>query len=139
METLLSVLHLVTAVFIVGPVAVLPMTALRALRAGDTGRTATSTRSLRLLSYLSLLVVVTGFGVMGLADPKYDLSITTPWIAASLLLYAVALLLTLTTVTPALAHAHQANVRAGYRRAAAGSGLATLCLLGAVVLMVWKP
>jgi hypothetical protein len=35
MDTVLSVLHVVTAVFLVGPMAVLPMTAMRAVRAGN--------------------------------------------------------------------------------------------------------
>ena len=38
METLFAVLHVVSAVFIVGPMAILPMTAMRALRAGNAGQ-----------------------------------------------------------------------------------------------------
>lgn len=36
METLFSILHVVSAVFIVGPIAIMPMSALRSLRTGDT-------------------------------------------------------------------------------------------------------
>lgn len=139
MDTLLNVLHVVTAVFIIGPVAILPMTTLRTLRAGDRTRTAAAAKSIRLLGYLSLIVVITGYGLLEMADAQYDLSITTPWVLASLILYVVALLLTLLVVVPAFQHAEGGNSRAIYVRAAAGSGIATLCLIAVVVLMVWKP
>ena len=35
METVLNVLHVLAAVFIIGPMAILPMTAMRAIRGGD--------------------------------------------------------------------------------------------------------
>jgi len=139
METLLSILHVVTAVFIIGPIAIIPMTALRFLRTGDTARSAATAKTVRILSYLSLIVVVTGFGVMGMADPRYHLSITTPWVLASLVLYAISLVLTLVVVVPALQGAQPRTGRSAYSRAAAGSGIATVCLLAVVVLMVWKP
>lgn len=85
MDLLFSILHVATAVFIIGPIAIIPMTGLRKLRTGDTTRATASSKSLRLLTYLSLLVVVTGFGVMGMATPKYDSSITTPWVLGSLI------------------------------------------------------
>ena len=135
MDTLFGILHVVTAVFIIGPIAIMPMASLRALRSGNSTGAAASAKGIRLLGYLSLITVVTGFGVMGMADPRYALSITTPWILASLILYVVAALLTLAVVVPAFQHAGQRS----YARAAAGSGIATLCLLAVVVLMVWKP
>lgn len=139
MDTMFSILHVVTAVFVIGPMAILPMTSLRILRAGDTSRAASSARAIRLLSYLSLVVLVTGFGVMGMADPQYDLSVTTPWVLASIGLYFVALLVTLAVVVPAFQSAVRDSTRAIYTRAATGSGLASFCLLAVVVLMVWKP
>lgn len=77
MDILFNILHVVSAVFIIGPIAIMPMAALRSLRHGDNERSIKTGKSVRLLSYLSLIVVVTGFGVMGMADPKYDLTITT--------------------------------------------------------------
>ena len=139
MDTLFSILHVVAAVFIVGPIAIMPMASLRSLRAGDATRTAASAKTIRLLSYLSLIVVVTGFGLVGMADPKYNLHITTPWVLISIALYIVALLLTLVVVVPTFQHPDRRPARAGYARAAAGSGIATLCLVAIVVLMVWKP
>lgn len=142
METLFAVLHVVSAVFIVGPMAILPMTAMRAVRAGNAGQVEVLAKSTNLISLLSLLVVFFGFGVMGLADKKYDLSITTPWILWSIILYVVALGLTLFLVVPTMRRAAE-GIRGGaasrYPAIAAGSGVASLLLVAVVVLMVWKP
>ncbi len=147
MDELLSVLHVVTAVFIVGPMAILPMTAMRAMRRGDGGQVATLSKSTFVISLLSLLVVVFGFGVMGMADPKYNLSTGTPWILWSIILYLVALALSLGVIVPTLRKASAellagvggAAKPAGYSRVAMSSGLTALLLVAVVVLMVWKP
>lgn len=157
METLFAVLHVVSAVFIVGPMAILPMTAMRAVRAGNAGQVEVLAKSTNLISLLSLLVVFFGFGVMGLADKKYDLSVGTPWILWSIILYVVALGLTLFLVVPTMRRAAEAirgaeSSTAGastagsaaaessrYPAIAAGSGVASLLLVAVVVLMVWKP
>jgi uncharacterized membrane protein len=136
MDILFSILHVTSAVFIVGPMAIIPMTALRSLRHGDNERSLKTGKSIRLLSYLSMIVVITGFGVMGMADPKHDLSITTPWVLVSLVLYVVALLTTLIVTVPALEHPGRQTANA---QAAISSALATLCLVAVVGLMVWKP
>jgi uncharacterized membrane protein len=142
MDTLFSVLHVVSAVFIVGPMAILPMTAMRAVRAGNADQVSVLAKSTNLTSLLSLLVIVFGFGAMSLADEKYHLSITTPWILWSLILYAVALGLTLFLVVPTMRRAADAlrdGTASRYPAIAAGSGVATLLLVAVVVLMVWKP
>ncbi|HEV7166910.1 MAG TPA: DUF2269 family protein, partial [Micrococcaceae bacterium] len=91
METVLNVLHVVAAVFIVGPMAILPMTGLRAIRAGEGGQVATLAKSARVFTLLSLVVVFFGFGVMGMAEKKDNLSFATPWILISIILYVIAL------------------------------------------------
>lgn len=147
METVLAALHVLSAVFLVGPMAILPMTAMRVLRTGDRTQVAGLARSTEVFSFASLAAVIFGFGVMGMSDPKYDLSITTSWILGSLVLYAVALALNLGVVVPAMraaggseAQAAQASGKpAGYSRIAMGSGLVSLLLVVVVVLMVWKP
>jgi uncharacterized membrane protein len=146
MDTVLSILHVVTSVFIVGPMAILPMTAMRALRAGQAGPVLSLAKSTAIFSYASLLVVVFGFGVMGMADPQYDLSITTPWVMISLILYVVALVLNLSVVLPKLRQAAQqlqnGSVTIGgtsYTLIAISSGIVSLLLVAVVVLMVWKP
>jgi uncharacterized membrane protein len=167
MDTLFNVLHVVTAVFIVGPMAILPMTAMRAVRAGNASQVKTLAKSTNLFALLSLATVVFGFGVMGMSDPKYKLSVTTPWILWSIVAYIIALGLTLFLVVPAMRRAADAietlpAVSAaapgaaaapaaavapaaaglesrGYPAIAAGSGVASLLLVLVVVLMVWKP
>jgi uncharacterized membrane protein len=167
MDTLFNVLHVVSAVFIVGPMAILPMTAMRAVRAGNASQVRTLAKSTTIFSGLSLLVVIFGFAVMGMSDPKYKTSITTPWILWSIIAYIVALGLTLFVVVPAMRRAADAldglasaaspsaspavatgvspaaeaadlDSR-GYPAIAAGSGVASLLLVVVVVLMVWKP
>ena len=139
MDLLFGILHVATAVFIIGPIAIIPMTGLRALRTGAAARATASAKSVLLLTYLSVLVVVTGFGVMGMADPKYDLSITTPWVLGSLILYVIAVALTLGIVIPTYLHPERREPKQRYIRAAASSGIATISLVAIVVLMVWKP
>jgi uncharacterized membrane protein len=143
METLLSVLHVVTAVFLVGPMAVLPMTAMRAVRAGNGPMVELLGRSTRVFSLASLLVAVFGFGVVGVAGG----SVSTSWILTSIVLYLVALALSLAVVVPALRAAAAelsggeapAGRSAQYGKISAGSGVVSLLLLAVTVLMVWKP
>ena len=154
METLFSVLHVVGAVFIVGPMAILPMSAMRAVRAGNASQVSTLAKSTNLFALLSLIVFVLGFGLVGMADPKYHLSVGTPWVLWSVILYVVALGLTLFLVVPTMRRAAEqlgetaaaaegdapaANARPSYPAIAAGSGVASLLLVAVVVLMVWKP
>jgi uncharacterized membrane protein len=139
MNTVLTVLHVVGAVFIVGPMAILPMTGLRALRSGNAGQVRVLATSTLVFSLLSLLVVVFGFGAMGTADAKYHLSFTTPWILWSIILYAIALILVLAVAVPAMRRAAVAGGRSSYGMIAGSSGITSLLLLAVVVLMVWKP
>jgi uncharacterized membrane protein len=144
LDTVLNVLHVVTAVFFIGPMAVLPMTALRAVRAGQGAQVAILAKSTFVFSLLSLLVVFFGFGVMGMADDEWNLSVATPWILYSIILYVAALVLNLAMVVPAMRRA-AARLQSGdalgreYSLIAMGSGLGSLLLLAVVVLMVWKP
>jgi uncharacterized membrane protein len=146
MNTVLTVLHVVAAVFLVGPMAILPMTALRALRAGEWSMVSTLAVSTRVFSLASLLVAVLGFGVLGMADKRFDLSVTTSWVLTSIILYLLALALSLALVVPSLSRAaselsggRAEGARALYGRIAAGSGVVSLLLVAVTVLMVWKP
>ena len=146
MNTVLTVLHVVAAVFLVGPMAILPMTALRALRAGEWSMVSTLAVSTRVFSLASLLVAVLGFGVVGTADKRFDLSVTTSWVLTSIILYVIALALSLAVVVPAMKRAageleggRGEPARALYGRIAAGSGVVSLLLVAVTVLMVWKP
>jgi uncharacterized membrane protein len=150
MDTLISVIHVVGAVFIIGPMVGLPMVALRSIRTGQTGSLGSLLKSANLFTWLSLVVVVFGFGAMAMSD--HDLSIFTPWILYSIIAYMIAAGLNHVFVIPALRRADEstsAAVAAGgaelttrsaaYPRIAALSGVVSLLLVFIVVMMVWKP
>lgn len=154
MDTLITILHVVTAVFIVGPMAILPMTAMRAIRTGTSKQVGSLAKSTTIFTWLSLLTVVFGFGLVSLADPKWGLTFTTGWVLWSIILYVLAFALTLFVVAPAMKRAAEAlgehesgttvapddaPARSGYPAIAAGSGIASLLLVAVTVLMVWKP
>lgn len=142
MDTVFSILHVATAVFIVGPMAILPMTGLRALRTGNAAQAAGLARSTTVFGWLSVLTFLLGFGVLGMAPKQYHLSMFTPWVLISIVLYLIAFALTMFLVVPQLAKAAAAGGEgkpAGYGAIAGGSGMASLLLLAVVVLMVWKP
>lgn len=163
MNTLFNVLHVVTAVFIVGPLAILPMTALRALRTGSGAQVSTLATSTAVFGRLSIVVVILGFAVMGTSDPKYGTSVTTPWVLWSLILWLAAAVVSEAVVVPSMKKAARAlsgspdltgaaggAATAGtasvapaatdfYGRIAAGSGIVSVLLVAVVVLMVWKP
>lgn len=148
MHEIMGVLHVVTAVFIVGPMAIVPMTAMRAMRSGNGAQVATLAKSTLFISLLSLLVIVFGFAVMGMGDPKYGTSVTTPWVLWSIILYLIALLLSVGVIVPTLRKASAqmkateggaASKPSGYGLVAMSSGLSALLLVAVVVLMVVKP
>lgn len=147
MATVLDVLHVLSAVFLIGPMAILPHTALRSLRAGQGEQVAGLARTVSLFSFLSLIVVFFGFGVLGTSEFASGVSFSTPWIWISVLLYAIALVLNLAVVVPSLQSAGSRLVAgetavvtgSTYRNVAMSSGIVTLLLLVVVILMVWKP
>lgn len=141
MPIFLHVLHVAGAVFIVGPMAILPMIGLRAIRAGEHSQVRLIARSTFAFSLASIAVALVGFGVMATGDPDDHWSITTGWILTSIVLYAVACISSLVVVVPALRRSAAANGAAasGYSRVAASSGVTTLLLLAVVVLMIWQP
>jgi uncharacterized membrane protein len=146
MDTVLTALHVVAAVFLVGPMAILPMTAMRAVRAGNAPVVELLGTSTRIFSLASLLVAVLGFAVLGSVAKTDKVTATTGWVLASILLYLVALALSLVVVVPSLKKAATALAASGpsgaqalYGRIAASSGVVALLLVGVTVLMVWRP
>ncbi len=144
METLFSVLHVVGAIFIVGPMAVIPMSAMRAMRAGEAGAVKSFATSTYVFSLASLLVALFGFGLVSMVGGG-ALSVTTPWILASIILYVAALALSLFLVVPALRAAAAGlgtdgySVDSAYRRVSIGSGITAVLLLAVAILMIWRP
>jgi uncharacterized membrane protein len=144
METVFAVLHVVAAVFLVGPMAVLPMTALRAVRSGNAPVVQLLATSTRVFTLGSILVAVLGFALLGVLGQKEDVSVGTGWVLTSIVLYVIALVLSLLVVVPALKRAGSElaggrSASALYGRIASSSGIVSLLLIAVVVLMVWRP
>lgn len=143
MEEIMPILHITLAVFIIGPMAILPHTGLAALRRGNTGAVRAIERSTTIFSFVSLLVFMLGFGALGVAKPEDNWTFSSPWITWSMLAYIIALGLTLFVVLPNLRKGADAldagEEYFGYGRIAASNGITTLLLVLVVVLMTWKP
>lgn len=147
MFKILFALHLLTAIFAIGPLVHASTTAARGLRTADAGATAAAARTITVYSYASLLVVFFGFGLMSMDDPYGPgkvAEIGDPYIWLSGLLWLVAVGLALGVLVPALQQA-TAKIGAGEAvdalkaRVAAPGGIIGLIFAGIVFLMVYKP
>ena len=140
-------LHLLTAIFVVGPLAHAVTTASRGLRTGDAAATAASARMARIYAIGSLVVVVLGFGLMSLDSPytgQPSGEFTDLWIWLSLLLWVVAVALTMGVIVPTLDRATAAigggeAVKELTGRVAAAGGIVGLIFVAIVFLMVYQP
>jgi len=146
MDTVLTALHVVAAVFIVGPMAILPMTALRAVRAGNAPVVELLGTSTRIFTLASLVVALLGFALLGVLGKTENVSVGSGWVLTSIVLYVIALALSLFVVVTSLQKAAAALTTGGpggaqsvYGRIAASSGVVALLLVAVTVLMVWRP
>jgi uncharacterized membrane protein len=148
MFKLLLVLHLLAAIFAVGPLVGAATTASRALRTSDAAAATSAARMIRLYSYVSVVVVVVGMGLMSQKAP-WDSSeevgqIGDTWIWLSLLLWAAAMAVSLGLLAPSLTKA-AAEIGGGgsaggqVARVAAAGGVVGLSFAVIVVLMVYQP
>lgn len=148
MFKILFALHLLTAIFAIGPLAHAATTAARGLRTADASATATSARTITIYSYASLLVVLFGFGLMS-ADAPWNpdekvASFSDPYIWISTALWLAAVGLALGVLVPALQQA-TTRIAAGEAvdalkaKVAAPGGVIALIFAGIVFLMVYKP
>jgi len=144
---ILFALHLLTAIFAVGPLVHAATTAARGLRTADAGATAASARTITIYSYASLLVVFFGFGVMSMDSPYRpgkvaELSETWIWLSALLWLVAVGIALAVTAPALQLATTRLARgeaVDSLSAKVAASGGVVGLVFAAIVFLMVYKP
>lgn len=145
MLKLLLAVHLVLAVFAIGPLVHAATTAARGIRQGDGAATASSSRVLRIYSYVSVLVILAGLALMSQKRRGAKLGeIDDTWIWLSILLWAVAIGLVLGVVVPTLDKAtkgieQQGSVVTLTGRVAAAGGVVALVMLVIVVLMVYRP
>ena len=101
----------------------------------------------RIYAIGSLLVVVLGFALMSLTSPytkQPSGEFTDLWIWLSVLLWVVAVALTMTVIVPALDRATAAigsgeSVEALTGRVAAAGGVVGLVFVAIVFLMVYQP
>lgn len=148
MYKLLLALHLVFAVFAIGPLVHAATTAGRGIRKGDGAATAASARLLRVYGYASVLVVLTGLLLMNSDLPFSNAGkageLTQTWIWLSLVLWVLAVGVVLGVVVPTLDRAtaliaKEESVVALTARVAATGGVVGLVFIAILVLMVYRP
>jgi hypothetical protein len=145
MFKILLALHLLFAVFAIGPLVHAATTAARGVRKGDGVATAGSARMLRIYGYASVLVVIVGMGLMSAKEDGQKVGeISDVWIWLSLVLWVVALGLILGVIVPALNTATERiakedSVVALTGRVAAAGGIVGLIFAAIVFVMVYKP
>src|SRR3954449_2930663 len=148
MFKLLLFLHLLAAVFAIGPLVGAASTAARALRTGDAGAAYSAARIVKIYSYASVVVVVLGFGLMSAKVPgdssQRVADFGESWIWLSLVCWGAAIAVALGGLEPALRRAattiDQGSPVATLTGRVAAYGGATALLYAAIVaLMVYQP
>jgi hypothetical protein len=148
MFKILLALHLLTAIFAVGPLVHAATTASRGLRKKDAAATASAARTVKVYANASVLVVIIGFGLMS-ADLPYGNKakageFTDLWIWLSVVLWVVAMGLATGLLAPTLEKATAAigrgeSVSPLVGKVAAGGGAVGLIFAAIVFLMVYRP
>jgi uncharacterized membrane protein len=149
------VIHVVLAIFLIGPLVAAANQVGRELRGGSAGTVRLLTRTVTIYGWASLLVGIVGFGLV-----RDRFSFSDGWLIASIVLFVVASVVVLALLAPMLRRAtaaaptgasgpatdpaSNAATSAGgtaglASRAAALAGVASLCYLAIAVLMTWKP
>jgi hypothetical protein len=145
MFKILLALHLLFAIFAIGPLVHAATTAGRGVRTGDGAATASSARVLKIYSYASLLVVIAGFGLMSAKRHGQKVAeFSEPWIWVSALLWLAAVALVLGLVVPTLDRATELigteqSVAPLTAKVAAAGGVVGIVFAVIVFLMVYQP
>lgn len=145
MFTTILALHLLAVVFIIGPLTQAATTAVRGVRRADAAAVTEAARVGRIYTFASFVVVILGFGLLGMQDENHDrFRIGQPWIWVSLLLWLLAGGLSLGVLVPSLDRAATEigagrPVRSLRGRVAGSGGLIGLLFAAIVVLMVARP
>ncbi|SFC19095.1 Predicted integral membrane protein [Nocardioides terrae] len=144
MFKVLLALHILTAVFAIGPLVHAATTASRGLRLGDAAAIRTSARMCKIYSAASVVVVILGFGLMSATSPythEKVADVGDVWIWLSLLLWLVAAGLAFLVVVPALDKAAENTeaARSMVGRVAAAGGIVGILFAVIVFLMVYRP
>jgi uncharacterized membrane protein len=141
MHTLLLTLHVVAAVFLIGPLVAAANQASRALSAADVGTLRSVSRTVTTYGWASLAV-----GVLGapLAQRRYGQTFGEAWLLVSLILFVLASAIVIGLLAPllrrAVGTAQSGSATAALAgRAAALGGIASLLYVAVTVLMAWQP
>jgi uncharacterized membrane protein len=129
----LLVIHVVLAIFLVGPLVAAANQVARALRGGSGETLRLLSRTVTVYGWASLLVAIVGFGLV-----RDRFSFSDGWLIASIVLFVVASVLILGVLVPMLRGATGDTADLA-PRAAAVAGVASLCYVAIAVLMTWKP
>lgn len=148
MFKILLALHLLFAIFAIGPLVHAATTAARGLRTGDSAALASSSRMLKIYSYASLLVVIIGFGLMSSKSNGHQVAeFSEAWIWVSALLWLVAVGLVLGLLVPTLDKATElignegsvVPLTAKVATVGAVGGVVGIAFAVIVFLMVYQP
>ena len=148
MFKLLLFLHLLAAVFAIGPLVGAASAAARALRTSDAAAATSAARTVKIYSYASVVVVVLGFGLMSATEPgsssDHVADFGETWIWLSLVLWVAAVAVALRGLEPALRQAattiaQGSPVATMTGRVAAFGGATALLYAVIVALMVYQP
>ena len=126
-------IHVVLAIFLIGPLVAAANQVARALRGGSAETVRLLSRTVTVYGWASLLVAVVGFGLV-----RDRFSFSDGWLIASIVLFVVASVLVLGLLVPMLRGA-TGDTAALAPRASAVAGIASLCYVAIAVLMAWKP
>jgi hypothetical protein len=132
----LLVVHVVLAIFVIGPLVAAANQVARSLRGDDTRGLPMLSRTVTIYGWGSLLVALFGFGLV-----RDDVSYSDGWLIGSIALFVVASVLVLGLLVPLLRRAAtgRGETAALAPRAGAIGGVASLCYVAIAILMVWKP
>jgi uncharacterized membrane protein len=147
MFKLLLFLHLLAAVFAIGPLVGAATTAARALRTSDAAAATSAARTVKIYSYASVAVVVLGFGLMSAKPPGSSERVADfgeSWILLSVVFWGAAVAVALGGLEPALRRAattieQGSPVVTMSGRVAAFGGITALLYAAIVALMVYQP
>lgn len=144
MVKILLTLHLISAVFLIGPLVAAGTRSIRLARTGDTAGLRTTARLVTIYGWASLAVLVFGLAMVQGKDKGAHVAFSDGWVIASIILFLVAFGLVLGVLRPALrvaiGRSDAGESSAGLSgRIAASSGLVSVLYLTLVVLMVYQP
>src|SRR5215468_3483702 len=141
MRTLLLTLHVVTSIFVIGPLAAVGNQAARALTSGDASMLRSQARLVTIYGWASLVV-----GILGIALVRgaWGATFGEAWVIASLVLFVAASAIVLGLLAPLLRRAAGTAesgqpTRDMVARVAPPAGIVSLLYIATAVLMVYHP